>query len=106
MTKNVNWQENTNFDYSDNFDIVILKFTDDGFYFEFHDEGKCDSETLEVKFDGDKMIVVKQTGTGSYGVFTTDMIPANLTRAETNKYMTKLAAGWIVEFAKYHLEQK
>jgi len=106
MTYKINWQENTNFDYSDNFDIVILKFSDDGFYFEFHDESKCDGETLEVEFDGDKMIVKNQTGGGSYGVLTTDMIPANLTRDEVNKFMTKMAAGWISDFVKYYTEKK
>lgn len=104
---NVNWQECSEFDYSDNFNKCSLKFTDNGFRFEFYNECKCDGETLEVVFDiHGKLIVIEQDGNGSYGVMTTDMIPENLTRDQINKYMTDLAAGWISEFILFFTEQK
>lgn len=106
MTYKINWLECDCYSYSDNFNSVELSFTEKGFHFSFYNESKCDGETLDVEFHGDFMIVINQEGNGSYGVFTTDMIPANLTRDEVNKYMTKLAAGWIVEFANYYLEKK
>ncbi len=106
MTYKIDWQECDEYSYSDNFNSVELSFTEKGFHFSFYNESKCDGETLDVEFHGDFMIVINQEGNGSYGVFTADMINDSWTRAEINKFMTKNAAGWIVEFASYHVEKK
>jgi len=99
--------ECSDFDYSDNFNRCSLKFSDNGFRFEFYDEGKVDSEVLEIVYDQNgKWIIVNEEGPGSYGCMTSDNFGDDWTPSQINKYMTATAADWISRFIQTYLESK